>query len=537
VRALLRFQAVALARAFDAPAAVVLLAMLAVVVTLAASIGDIGMATLAFAFSVGWAIWGMSRTFDAIDAVRWIAPVRRDDVLRAHVAYWLSICAPPAAIIAIAHAHDVLAAAILFLHLSLTVVAAATIVLFLQRVSRRGAGVGGVVVGIVVPSILISPTTWSFYLAWQGEWTSLAVIGAIACICVALGGLPFLREDLAPSATGPVSASRLFRSDADRPIAARSPVANLLRATYRPLRTLSWVAFGGVLPLLVPSLSVVCIYTPLAATNLAGLGLQTWRWLAATPIDRDRAFRILFGPALAFVPAAPPTRLVVVEVTSDRSAFFDDYRKHETSTDGPETLRLYKLLDRRPDGRSYLPPEIPVIATRVQRHLRESYGLEIPEERIAADVVRGWPEHPSTGIMDSDQIAVLEAMERVRVDLADEIAGAGRRRDFVIAGALVLAFLVMLRAQFRARPLGVLVVLICVLPLSTLSVFRRNLPAIAEATDHAYVALIGASPAVVWILVVAACALGVFLWHSARKAFRRIDVLDIPPNPLASSKR
>jgi hypothetical protein len=529
VKALLRFQAVALVRSIPDP--VVTLVALAGLMAYGATHGSIvaGAPVLAIA-----AFWGMNRTIEAMDAARWPIPIRRRDALSAHLVFWLTICTPPVVLIALGRALDVRGAAILFFHLSLLVLAAATLVIFFQCIARRGRGLIAVVAGVAVGSTLLGPTVWSFVLAWEGRWESLALIGVVACICTALGVPTFLREEFGPPATsGAVVSAQAPATER----AAWSPVATLLRATYSPIWIGFSIVFGGVLPLVFTRDYVFAIWTPLAASSLAGFGLQTWRWLAATPIDRDRAFRILFGPALAFVLVVTGVRLAIVETTSDRSVFFRDDRREGFRYIGSSTLTLAELLETGPSGNGYRPAEAHRVAAGVRDHLLEQFGATVPLERIEADLGRGWPQQPTAGATDDDMGYVLDGLERVRLDLADDIASASRRRDLAIAAGLVLAFLAMLRAQLRGRVLGVLLVIVVGLPLAMLAVFRRDFPAYAAAADSTFAALTNAPPPVLWLALAGACALGAFLWRSARKAFRRIDLLDLPPSPLVSSKR
>jgi len=538
VKALLRFQGMVLLRANSNPFVLLLLILPATFAWSAmqshGGFGGLISAGAAFLFIAAFGIADMATTFVALDAVRWTSPLRPQRVLAAHVLFWLLVFVVPLAVVAAIHADDVPSALVLFAHLSFVVAGAAALIPVFRRLRRHRAGWTAAVGGGLVGLVLAWPAAWSVFLAWTGNGgIGIATIFVVFCIALAIGVPSFLREELLPAAAGAVVEPRYTRDDVAERVAARSPLATLLRTAYSPVWTCFWTAFGGVFPLVFPSMNIVAIWTALAASNLAGLALQSWRWLVATPIDRVRAFRILFGPLLAFVLVVTATRLAVVEVASDRSAFFRDYRYDGFITRGPATLSLYELLEHESDSRAYLTPDASRIATHLQEHFRETYGLSVARDRIEADILRGWPEHPSTGIMDADQTAVLDAMERVRVDLADDIAGATRRRDLVIAAGLVLAFLVMLRAQFAGRLLGVFLVILVGLPLATLALFRRDVPSFAAAADKLYAAMTGASPTALWLAFAAACALGVFLWRSASKAFRRIDLLDLPPNPPA----
>jgi hypothetical protein len=533
VRALLRYQAVTLAQTLRHPAAILRLGGLAILVWLAFSMSDGASATLAFVGAMTAVLVGMTRTFESLDTIRWVVPIRREHAVRAHFGFWLMVLSPLSLIVAIGRSQDVVGAAILYLHLELVVVAAAAIVIFYQRITRRGVGAVAMLAGIVVGSVLVWPVAWSFYLAWSGRAESLLLITVVAGVCWALGVPSFLREELLPTAAGKAVERRRSRADGEEPAVARSPVATVLRGAYPPVWIAVWIALGGVLPLLFAWTTIFAIYAPFAGSSVAGFALQSWRWLAATPIDRDRAFRILFGPTLAFVLVVTGARLVFIETTVDRSAFFRDYRYDSFVTRGPATLGLPDVLDIGPDGNRYLPPDLQVVAGRVHEHLRTEYGLPVSEERIEADMRPAWPRHPTAGRTDEDQTAVLDAMERVRVDLADDIAGATRRRDFAIAAGLVLAFLVMLRVQFAGPRLGVFLVTLVQIPLATLALFGRERLPFAAKADKLYAAMTGGSSTAHWLALVVACAFAVFLWRSARAAFRRIDLLDLPSNPPA----
>jgi hypothetical protein len=531
VRSLLRFQGVVLARVFEQPAAILPLAGLAVLVTLGAyGIGDSASATLAFMLGVAVAVLGMTRTFESLDVVRWIVPIRRDLAVRAHFGFWLTVLSPLFLIVAIGRSHDALGAVILFFHLALVVVAAAAIVMFYQRITRRGFGVGAIAAGIVVGSALVWPTAWSFYRAWTGHAESLVLAAIVAGVSWALGVPSFLREELEPSATGGIVGSRSAYAAEGRPVSAWPPAWSVLRATYGPVMTSVWIVLGAF-PLLFPSFNIAAVWTPIAGSNLAGLGLQSWRWLAATPIDRDRAFRILFGPLLMFVLAVSGVRFAINEATHDRSAFFRDERREGFEYVGFSTLTLSQILECGPNGNGYRPAEFPRVAVGVRDHLRRQFGMSVAVERIEADLRPGWPKQPKPGGLDDDMGYVLDGLERVRLDVGDEIARASRTRDVSITAGLVLAFLVLLRVQFQGKALGVFLVILVGLPLVTLASFRRDVPALAAALDKPYEAIAGMSLVVLCLALAAAGALGALLWRSARRAFRRIDLLDLPNPP------
>ncbi len=537
MKALLRFQAVVAWREFSNPLVLITLGLVPLSAWLAATAdGFIAAvyAVVAFAVLAVLAVWGMSSTYEAMDAIRWSAPLPHRRVLAAHVVFWLAIFLPLVFVVAAFHSGY---GAYLAMVLALVVTEAALLIPFFHRMRRRGGAVS-LICGGLVAWLLVWPAAWSVVLVWTGRPEIGLPESAVVCaIATTIGLLSFRSEERSPAASGADVGRSQARIDERGPSAARSPVAILLRATYPPFRTALDFAFGGVLPLMFPSMYVFAIWTPLAASNAAGCGLQTWRWLAATPIDRDRAFRILFGPALAFVLVVAGVRLAIVETTSDRSVFFRDDRREGFRYVGSSTLTLAELLEIGPSGNGYRPAEVHRVAAGVRDHLRAQFGATVPLERIEANLGRAWPQQPTAGAVDDDMGYVLDGLERVRLDLADDIASTSRRRDLSIAAGLVLAFLAMLRAQFRGRVLGVLLVIVVVLPLVMLAGFRREFPAYAAAVDSAVAALTSAPPPVFWLALAGACTLGAFLWRSSRRAFRRIDLLDLPPNPLVSSKR
>ena len=535
--ALLRLQAVALRRAIAQPATLVRVVGLMVLVLVMGATGDGPGATLAFMSVITVVLIGMTRTIETLDAVRWAAPIRRGHAVRAYFGFWAMVCSPLIVTSAILLSRDALGAAILLLHLALVVVGAASIVMFYQRITRRGFGVAAMVAGIAVGSVLVWPTAWSFYLAWSGRAEALLVIAVVAGVSWALGVPSFLREELVPASAGTTVERTASRAQREATAVARSPVAILLRAAYPPLWTTFWILFGVVFPILVPSISVVAVWTPIAASNLAGIALQSWRWLAATPIDRGRVFRVLFGAPLAFVVLVMAARIAIVETTTNRSAFFRDHRRAGFESAGASTLTLSQLLKSGPTGNGYRAAEASDVAAGVRRHLEDNCGLFVPAQRIEADLRRGWPEHPTPGDWDGDMGYVLDGLERVRADLGGEISAAGRRRDVLVAVGVVLAFLALLRAQFQGRLLGVVFVVIVGLPLATLALGRRDFPRFAAATDDLYRAVFGMPTAALWALAAGACVAGAFLWWNSVRAFRRIDVLDIPPNPTTPRRR
>jgi hypothetical protein len=286
-----------------------------------------------------------------------------------------------------------------------------------------------------------------------------------------------------------------------------------------------------VLPLLFPTIGIMAVCAPLCADHFAGLGMQTWRWLAATPIDRDRAFRILFGPALAFVVVVVGARFAMTEA-SDRSVFFRDGRRPGFEDVGAKTVTLASLLETGPSGYGYRPADASKLAVALSGRLRDTFGLTIPPARIEADFRRGWPEHPTPGRTEDHMSYVLDGLERVRLDLGDEIASADRRIDAAIAVGMVLMFLVLLRTGFRDRVLRTVTVILVGTPLAMNGILHREFPRYREATDELFGAIFGSPHAAQWTLVAASCVVGWLLWRSSMNAFRRIDLADIPPNPL-----
>jgi hypothetical protein len=534
VKALLRFQQVVLLRAATQPLVLLYLALPSILLVFALLMrGSIdGDAWLGLSFiAIGALVLpGMATTYTALDAVRWSAPIRPSRLVAAHARFWLSVLAAPTAVATLLWTNDPFDAALLFFHMLLVVLAASAVMPFFARMGRHSRGVLSAVACVLV-ALLIWPAAISLGLQCRGHRAvGFTVIAIVSAVATAIGATSLLCDEIAPlsRAEGPI-----VRTIAERRV-ARSPLTAMWITAYSPSSTTLWVLFGGALPLAFPTAQLFTIWVPLAASNLAGIALQSWRWLAATPIDRGRAFRILFGPALAFVFVVMAGRIAIVETTSDRTVFFRDQRREGFQHVGSTTLTLAFLLKTGPTGNGYVPAEASEVAEGVRRHLEENYGLLVPTERIETDLRRGWPDHPTPGSWDVDMGYVLDGLERVRADLGDEIAWAGRRRDLLIAVGVVLAFLVLLRVQFKGRVLGVVLVVLVGLPLATLAVGRRESPRFAAATDDLYRAIFRMPPAAMWTLVAGACVVGVFLWRNSVAAFRRIDVLDIPPNPTAS---
>ncbi len=475
----------------------------------------------AFCILAIFGLGGMYATLDALDVLRWTAPVGRGRALRAFLGFWLVFWVGASAIVAATVAQSAGDAVIIVTHAALFAVAAAGAMLFFLQVARSGSGGFEVLARLLVGGALVWPAGASFLLAWTGRWEALPVVAAVAALAGALGFPLFLRSDRAAAASTVAAASTSTTDVRRGPLA---PTVVILRCTLGT-GAVWWIAYIVMLSILVPN-PVAWMWPVIGASNLARAGDSTWRWLLPTPIDRRRAFRLLVGPGVAFVVAVVAARFAVLELATDRSAFFRDPRSPSGWLDNRDRLSLQDVLYTA-NGRSYERPRIEPIAERVQVRLRERLGIDVPTGRISAAMARGWPTERPTGVLDFDQTTAMDAMERVHVELAPEIAGAVRRRDCADAAVAVLLFFALLRVSFlRGWRSVVGTTLVVLLPLSVVT-FGRTL--VGRPLDDSDVLFPNAS----WTVAASACAVAavasVLLWRSSFRAFRRVEFTDIRP--------
>ena len=533
MKALLRFQAVVLARTFS-NAVVLAMVVAAGAAALAAptardrNLGDL-YAVVAFAALASFAVWGMGCTFTALDRLHWSTPASRAGVLRVHFVFWGALCGLPAFAAAIVHEHgEPVAAAKLFLVLMLvTGTAAANVVVFTRWL--RSGSFDAAVPAIVLPVATGAPALSMFFLVYYGHFLTSVLVGGAACVVsIAVAARLYRNDEFLPQATETADPRDVFP---DRRT-TRTPAATARAATHPVVRWMTFIAALGAQ--FVPEsgwFPFPAFFVLIAAPGASAVDLSSCRWLFATPMERGRIFRRLFLPAVLVAVAAASARVCILELRPDRTAFF-------------ETVGGRSYIPDRRDVLLVLETEPERMPAQVREHLREAYGLDVPEARIEASIRRGWPQYPSTassGGVRREQEAVREAMDRVQADLSDEIVGADLRRNLLCGSVVALACIFLLRQKAahgggRWKGEGVLHTLFLVaLFVPQLWPHSPVTAAIAAAALAVEAPVQHASGFVATLLLLAVPVAGFLLWRSSERAFRRIDITDLPPTTSAGA--
>jgi hypothetical protein len=557
MKALLRFQAVVLARTFSNAGVLTLVAAagVAAIVALTARGGGAYAAPASMVLG-SFAVWGMASTFGAMDRLTWSSPARRAQVLRAHFLFWATVLGPPCAAAAVLHSKaDAPASALLFLALMLLVGTAAANVAVFQRWLRSGT-VDSAMPALALPLVTAVPAAWAILLASFGDLATSAVASsAVFVVAAAVATRLYCRDEFLPQATGPADPRDVLP---DR------------RTTRTPARTLGTGSRSGLLWPVVPVvLALQCMpvpgwfpfpafYVVLAVSVLATPNLGSCAWLFATPMERGRIFRRLFVPLALLATVAVAARIGVLEFRPDRTAFFDSFGSNPEARHHKDALHLGQVLRIRPreapvageppvevlgsDGELvYASPEPEFMAARVREHLRAAYGLDVAAERIEGSIRRGWPEDFSPGPdgrVWAEQTAVFDAMDRVRADLSDDIESADRRRNLLCGAVVLLSAMTLLRREVAgggrfwsgARSvLWVAWLAMCLTQIAPGSAAAAALTSVALAVEAPIQQASAPVAALLLLAVPAACFL---LWKSAERAFRRLDVAELAaPRP------
>jgi hypothetical protein len=261
--------------------------------------------------------------------------------------------------------------------------------------------------------------------------------------------------------------------------------------------------------------------------------LASCRWLLAGPMERGRMFRRRFLPVVLFAVVGVTVHSIVQEFRPDRTVLFDAFRPNREFVHHRDALTLPQLLDV--DG-----PQIPVMAEGVREYLGHTYGLDVTKGRVEA-LIRsgclhsGWKEGDKSPLSEE---AVFAAMDRVHDDLVGEIVAADRRRIAVNACVGVLLCIVLLRGQlvgFTSRwAFSGLLFAGCAVIFAPVFAPRSSVAMAVVAAERAVLSFVERISLPVALLVFVALAL--LLWKSCERAFRRLDLTDLPPMTNAWGK-
>lgn len=537
MKALLRFQAVVAAkslgdRALLSTVGVPLLLLFVLKWGLHSDDSTVSIAGITFAALI--CVGVLAATFDALDAVRWRAPVGRSRVLAAHFLFSATVFAPPLAAVAVVRSGD-RAESISLVCASMLVAWAAAAVVPVFQSWRRNVTFDSAVRFIVLSFVVIGLGTWSAILAVLGR-SALALVpsGMAFSVAVAACCRSHFHEERLPVASGPDDP----REVAPARRTPRAPTASL-RAGLPNRGMLITSAVVALAMQLLPSRGssppVPQLLLLGAALSIGSASLSSCRWLFAGPMDRGRLFRRCFVPVIALIGAGVTVGSLVEELRPDRSVFFDTFRPNMTGTRHRDALVLGQVL--AVDENGYRPPDIPFMAERVREHLWTNYRLDLTREEVETPIRRGWPAsgRNSGDTSPSSQDAVFDAMDRVHDDLAEEIVAADRRRIVVNACGMILICLVMLRVQllgFRRIWATTAVWLVgCAAFFAPLLAPTSSFAGAVTDAWHSVFALVRDTPAQFTSL--GFVALAVILWKSSERAFRRLDITDLPPATMA----
>ncbi len=543
--ALLRLQLALAVRRFADPVhagGVAIVVAFVVAAFVAAPLLPTMLAVPALVLGVPVALIGIVEVLDAMDEIRWTAPVSPRAVLGAHMLFWAAVSAVAAAGIACLWGLERPWQTLILVDLAIAGATAAAAAPILQRVLRRWHGPDwalrlvvalGVVVALIVTGLVM--------VILDDGATGAMALAIVFCATLTLGAWAFLRGERLPVASGGASASRSDQALVQAtPATTRSPLASIVRASWPPFWTCAWVAMGiGWQFLPAPSDGLALMFVVIAASNLVQIGLASWRWLAPTPIDRSQACRMLFLPIVGFAVAAGGVRMLAPEFEGDRTVFFRALDNDRSSLGRQRTLDLGQMLDVDPRAHMHREPDPAFMAESVREHLQREYGLRVPPERIEATILRGWPAAPPPGWDNLHIEAVSDAMDRVHADLAPGIRAADRISRLIDVLAAVVASLLLLRAALagikrcRVWMLGLGLPAMFVIFAPTFAPESALGARVATLQAHVYAVFTGGAPLPLVLLLASTAAISLLIWRSTLRAFRRLQMTDLPPESVS----
>ncbi len=540
--ALLRFQGVVLTRTFANPIRLLLLLAAPLCVVLAANepgIGRIAYVIAAFGIVFTFAGWGMTNTYDVLHTVRWSGPLASGRLFRAHMVFWTALCAAALTPVAALAGDET---GFVFVDAVILSVALALVMPFVQRFRRGGASAGSKFLAVFA-CFMLSPAVMSLAMAWSGHPFWALWSGVVLCVLATLGVTTLRRDERLPVASGGTDVR-------ETPPPRRKPrsASAAMRASTSPGFAWFWVlfAFGMQFAFWTRDwFPLPAMYVFLGIPQLSNSALSACHWLFATPMDRGRMFRRLFGPIPLVMFACVGARLLMSESLPDRTAFFRSYQGDRLGPHRADAVALGELWEIDEARHAYRTPDIAIMATRLSDRLRRLYGAEISAERIDESIRRGWPS-PGPAVSGEWsyewQQTFFGAMDRLQAELADELVAADRLRNTLIAGVVALIGLasITIPSPGGLRRLGGTVVLLFVVVLFYLPLLAPNAAISRDVQswcDAVLVAFQHSSVPMRSLWFVGWAVVAFALWKRAERRFRRIDVTDIGPSPWGALRR
>ena len=548
MKALLRFQGIVLARTHEHRFGRLLLGTAIVAGYLALSTRDhvpprYGPAAICIAAYFG--VTGIVATYDALDALRWSSPVGPRDVLKAHTVFWTALCSALALAAAslVGWRSGAETGVLVFVDLMLIAGTVAFVVPYFHGLYRRRSIERAAVASLVAIVWLFAPGTWGLALLLLGEHArATVVLSAVLAVSATLGTRSVLRDERLPVASGDADLRFVGPPQSEPRNAARTARTQMvpgiawmwgaLTVAFFLIPTWTWVPF----PLLL---------LPIAVLSLTTASLPSCRWLFATPMDRPRMFRRVLGPVVLLVVVVTFVRVAEFEFQPNRTAFFQTMHQGRDSPHRRDAVVLGQLWDVDEARHVYRPPDIKVMTAHLSEHLRDIYGAEVPADRIEASIRRDWPS-PGPDLSNDWSYEweqpFFAAMERVRADLGDDLIAAERRRNLICGSLVVFVSLLALwaalgdRTHARIRTLFLLV-LSASFFLPTLARGSCAAEFVRAVTNAVERPLQRASTPLFALSLAGAGVVGFLLWKLAERAFRRLDLTDLPPSGAGSLRR
>lgn len=545
MRALLRYQAVLVARMLTVPSVIWVSGCL--LLALACSLYfnfrkdspvDPGFALLGL---IPLMAMGTLRTLDLMEGVRRSAPVSPGRVLLSHFAFWGSAWA----LLGLAgwwlrglREFDGGWGAILSTTvLGLDICGLAALVQVLRREWTTGRFTMAFLFGWTLLGCLgVTILTW-----FVGMGTSsLEILAPHAALSVAAGAWIYLRAEGVPAesgtpmagetggargaamAGGPIGGLRTVGSLGLSAGRGTNPMVTFLRASLSPWWILIWIPLAVWMQLVPKAPSWFhlfwCIFGPF---NLVTGACLAWRWLMGSSIPRGRAFAILLAPSFLLLLLCAGIRPLLLETDPKRILPVEE----DTSSRGDHPAFRFEGVAAFYDADSGVAPDPRVLADQVGTFLDRWYGRKDAPDRVLGAILDGWPRAESIHDADARTETVRAAIRRVRACLEPEMMRDLRLRGLLDGLLACLAFSLLLRARFagerRFRWLFAGLLLVVVGPVLILAASDDGGRAVTNAMHGGF-----QTHAVAWTLVLIT-AIAVTL-QSAVSAFGRLEVVDLP---------